>query len=439
MTNEFECNIEKVVYGGIGICSFNNIKVFVPYTAPDDNLIVKVKNKKHNYWLADIKKIITPSPVRIEPQCQYYTVCGGCSLQHISYQSQLKIKTEYVLESLRRIGHINIEKYPNITPSVPFHYRNKTQFPLGRDGLKLKIGFYQQGTHRVVDIKKCLLHPPIFDDIRWIIKQNLKQTKASIYNESNHTGNLRHLIIRQGTKTNEILIVFVTRTNLLNQRIYDSLPKKFNNIIGIIQNINPERTNRILGKKNKILFGRDYNFECILDKKFKISVNSFFQINTFQTENIVKTLRKFIGSPKNLLDLYCGVGLFSISLADKCQRVIGIELEKQAINDAIENLKINNINNVEFICGPVEKVIQNFSDVDTVIIDPPRKGCSNDFLLYISKLKPKQIIYISCNPTTLARDLAVLAGNGYQIAELELFDMFPQTFHVESMVKLVSQ
>ncbi|MEO0083707.1 MAG: 23S rRNA (uracil(1939)-C(5))-methyltransferase RlmD [candidate division WOR-3 bacterium] len=435
MVNEFECNIEKVVYGGIGICSYNNIKVFVPYTAPDDKLIVKVKDRKHNYWLADIKKIITPSPVRTQPLCQYYTVCGGCSLQHINYQSQLKIKSEYVLESLCRIGHINIEQYPIITPSIPFHYRNKTQFPLERYGQK--IGFYQRGSHRVVDITKCLLHPPIFDDLRWAIKQKLKLTKASIYNENNHTGNLRHLIIRQGAKTNEILIIFVTRTPVLERKIYDSLPAKFDNIVGIIQNINPERTNRILGRKNKILFGRDYNFEYILNKKFKISVNSFFQINTLQTENIVMTLRQLINSPENLLDLYCGVGLFSICLADKCKKVIGIELEQQAINDAIENLKINGINNVEFICGPVEKKIQNFGNIDTVIIDPPRKGCAEDLLLHISKLKPKQIIYISCNPTTLARDLAVLARYEYQLKELRLFDMFPQTFHIESMVKLV--
>ncbi|MEO0076203.1 MAG: 23S rRNA (uracil(1939)-C(5))-methyltransferase RlmD, partial [candidate division WOR-3 bacterium] len=331
--------------------------------------------------------------------------------------------------------HINIEQYPIITPSIPFHYRNKTQFPLERYGQK--IGFYQRGSHRVVDITKCLLHPPIFDDLRWAIKQKLKLTKASIYNENNHTGNLRHLIIRQGAKTNEILIIFVTRTPVLDRKIYDSLPAKFDNIVGIIQNINPERTNRILGRKNKILFGRDYNFEYILNKKFKISVNSFFQINTLQTENIVMTLRQLINSPENLLDLYCGVGLFSICLADKCKKVIGIELEQQAINDAIENLKINGINNVEFICGPVEKKIQNFGNIDTVIIDPPRKGCAEDLLLHISKLKPKQIIYISCNPTTLARDLAVLARYEYQLKELRLFDMFPQTFHIESMVKLV--
>ena len=435
MITEFICNIEKIVYGGNGISTYEGIKVFVPYSAPGDNLLVKIKEKNRDYYVAQIKKIIQPSPNRTQPSCPYFGTCGGCSLQHITYTSQLEIKKQFAIESLQRIGHISPLNSVNITPSAPFNYRNKTQYPLSR--YRQKIGFYQQLTHKVVDIKECLLHPPVFDRIRSAIKEQLKNTKESIYDETKHTGNLRHIVIRQGQRTEEILIIFVTRTDTLNEKLYQPLPNQFNNIIGIVQNINPEQTNRILNRKNKLLSGRDFYYEHILDKKFKISANAFFQVNTTQSENLIKKLRTLVEPSNTILDLYCGVGLLSIMIADKAKMVYGVELEKQAIQDAKENLALNNITNIKYISAPVEREIKNYHRIDTIIIDPPRKGCLKSFLIEIIKLKPKQIIYISCNPTTLARDLAILDNLGYKTTEIELFDMFPQTFHVESIAKII--
>lgn len=435
MITEFICNIEKVVYGGSGIGTYEGIKVFVPYSAPGDNLLVKINEKKRDYYIAEIKKILQPSPVRTNPPCQYFIRCGGCFLQHINYETQLDIKRTFVAESLKRIGHLAPFNSLKINPCSPFHHRNKTQYPLG--SRPLKIGYYKSLTHKVIDIEECLLHPKVFDDIRKVIKENISGSKEKVYNEEKHTGNLRHIIFRQGQNTNEILVIFVTRTENLDENIYKNLPTQFNNIVGIVQNINTEKTNRIMGSKNKVLFGRDYYFENILDRKYKVSSSAFFQVNTFQTENIAKKLREYIGNANTVLDLYCGVGMLSIAINDLAKNIYGIELSKKAIQDAQDNIKLNNISNIEYISAPVEIGIRKYKNIDTIILDPPRKGCSQSVLHDIVKLKPEKIIYISCNPTTLARDLATLDNLGYKISELELFDMFPQTFHIESMVKII--
>ncbi|MCX7785810.1 MAG: 23S rRNA (uracil(1939)-C(5))-methyltransferase RlmD, partial [candidate division WOR-3 bacterium] len=305
--NIIKIKIDKIVYQGSGIGKFNGVKVFVPYSAPDDIVQVKVIEKKKNYWLAEIKKILEPSAIRTIPPCAYFTQCGGCDLQHIKYCFQLEIKKEFALESLDRICHLKLPPPSlNIIPSKPFHYRNKTQYPLAKN--PLRIGFYKQLTHKVIDIEKCLLHPKIFDDVRQVIKERIIKVKEPIYDEIKHTGNLRHIIIRQGVNTQEILLTFVTRTNRLSEKLYKSLPKKFPQIVGIIQNINSAKTNRILGSKNQVLYGRDYYFEKILDKQFKVSGDAFFQVNTFQAENLIRKLREYIDTAERVLDLYCGVG-----------------------------------------------------------------------------------------------------------------------------------
>ncbi len=434
-SNTLYTKIEKIVFGGNGIATFEGIKVFVPHSAPGDFVQVKIKEKKRNYYVAEIKKILEPSPLRIEPPCPYFTECGGCDLQHIAYQSQLEIKKEFTIESLDRIAHIRFQNNLSISSSASFHYRNKTQYPLANR--PTRVGYYKQLSHHVIDIDHCLIHPQIFDDLRNAIKELVIQAKEPIYNEVKHSGNLRHIVIRQGINTNEILITYVTRTPSISEELYKHLPQKFTNIVGITQNINPEKTNRILGDKNKILFGNDYFYEQLLDKKFKISATAFFQVNTIQAENIVKKLREFVGSAEQVLDLYCGVGVLSIMINDLAKKIYGIEVSKRAIKDANENLKINNINNVEYIAAPVEIVIRNYMNIDTVILDPPRKGCSENFLQNVIRLRPKKIIYISCNPTTFARDMAILDQHNYRLEQFELFDMFPQTFHVESIAKII--
>ncbi len=434
-SNNITIKIDKIVYQGSGIGSFEGIKVFVPYTAPDDIIQAQIIQKKKNYWLAEIRKIIKPSPLRTLPACVYFTQCGGCDLQHLKYLSQLEIKKAFAVESLERLCHLKLSPSPEVEPSSPFHYRNKTQYPLASN--PLRIGFYQQQTHNVIDINQCLLHPKIFDDVRQVIKNLINEVKEPIYNEISHTGNLRHLIIRLGMNTNEMLLTIVTRTDKVSEKLYESLSEKFSNLVGITQNINPTKTNRILGNKNKVLWGRDYYYERLLDKQFKVSVNAFFQVNTAQTENLVQKLREYVGRAEVVLDLYCGVGVLSIMISDLAKKIYGVEISESAIIDAYENLKLNNIGNIEFYSAPVEIIVSKFHNIDTVILDPPRKGCAESVLQDIIKLKPKKIIYISCNPTTFARDLTILMKHNYYLEKYELIDMFPQTFHIESIALIV--
>lgn len=434
-SNTIKTRIEKIVFGGSGIASFEQMKVFVPYSAPGDIVQAKITERKRNYYVAEIKTMLEPSAMRTKPACPYFTDCGGCDFQHLKYEAQLQVKKESVLEVLSRIGHIRLSKPLSITPSVPFHYRNKSQYPLS--SRPLSIGFFRPFSHHVIDIEKCLLHPPIFDDIRARIKELVIMTKELIYNEIKHSGNLRHIIIRQGMNTNEILLTFVTRTQHLESDLYKPLPSQFKNIVGMTQSINPERTNRILGNKSRTLFGHNYFYEKISGKRFKVSADAFFQVNTQQAENIAKKLRKYTGHTNRVLDLYCGVGMLSIMIHDLANELYGIEIDEQAIRDARENAKLNNITNIEYIAAPAELAIRNYKNIDTVILDPPRKGCNENLLKNIARIKPKQIIYISCNPTTFARDMTILDNLNYQLIDFELIDMFPQTFHVESIGKII--
>lgn len=436
-TNTFNAKIDKLVYGGNGLTTYNGIKVFVPYSAPGDYAQLKIVEKKSKYYVALINKLITPSSLRTEPPCPYFTECGGCDLQHIKYTKQLEIKQDFVLESINRIGHIRMKNRPAIITSMPFYYRNKTQYPL--IGHPLKIGFFRQLSHHIIDVKHCLLHPDIFNRIRNVIKDLISKTREPVYNEVRHSGNLRHIIIRQGVNTSQILLTFVTRTNNFNPDLYKPLSGLFPTIVGITQNINPDRTNRILGGRNRVLFGNDYYYEQLLDKKFKISATAFFQVNTAQAEKMAKKLREYVGTAKQVLDLYCGVGVLSIMISSIADKIYGVEISPQAISDANENSRLNNITNIEFTTANAELAVKNYKNIDTVILDPPRKGCSENLLTNIAHLKPDKIIYISCNPTTFARDLAILKQKNYLLDKFELIDMFAQTYHVESIAKIVAQ
>ena len=431
-----ELTIDKIVYGGDGIGNYNGIKVFVPYSAPQDRLLVSIQTKKKDYYIGRIKQILEPSPLRTNPPCVYFFSCGGCNFQHLTYESQLVLKKLLTNETLQRVGKIFLPaKNPKKAPSE-FHYRNKTQYPLAPP---LKIGYFKSRTHQVIDIEKCLLHPEQFDRIRSFLKNVIKDSKETVYDEIKHQGNLRHIIIRQGFNTGEYLLILVTKQDKIKPIIDKKLNQEFPDIVGIVQSVNPEKTNRILGDEFRCLYGQDFYYEKILNKQFRISAESFFQVNTVQTETIAKKVLKFLSSngTEHILDLFSGVGTFSIILAEFVARVTGIEISKAAVLDARANLKINSINNVEFISDTAEQGIRNIRQIDGVILDPPRKGCSKELIDGIIGLKPGRIVYISCNPATLARDLASLEKSGYETTEIELVDLFPQTYHIEAVAKIM--
>lgn len=432
-----ELTINKIIYGGFGIGEYQGIKVFVPYTAPDDKLLVKITERHKNYYKGKVEKILEPSSLRTEPKCRYFAKCGGCDLQHLEYSSQLVVKKLLVNESLQKIGKIFIPvKNPEKSPKI-WHYRNKSQYPLS--GNPLRVGFFQRASHRVIDISSCLLHSESFDKIRQELKMRLISAKEKIYDEILHKGNLRHIIIRGDEKTGEILLIFVTRERIINRKVYQGLEQDFPIIAGIVQNYNPEKTDRILGSQFKTLRGRDFYYQNILDKKFRVSAGSFFQVNNEQTENLLKKILKFIepSGDEEVLDLFCGVGAISLIVAGFVKRVIGVDSEISAIADAQENLRLNNIKNIEFIQDTSEKAIKKISKADIIILDPPRKGCEKELIPEIIRLSPKKILYISCNPTTLARDLSLFDQSGYETVEVQPIDMFPQTYHIETIALLV--
>jgi 23S rRNA (uracil1939-C5)-methyltransferase len=431
-----ELTVDKIVYGGDGIGSYNGIKVFVPFSAPQDRLLVSITNQKKDYYIGRIREIIEPSPLRRNPPCIYYYSCGGCQFQHLTYDAQLVMKKLVTNDTLQRVGKVFIPASNPAQASSEWHYRNKTLYPLAPP---MKIGFFRGKTHQVIDIEKCLLHPESFDQIRSFIKNALSESKETIYDEINQSGNLRHIIIRKGFNTGEYLLILVTRTNRLRPFSYDQFGKIMPDIVGIIQNINPGKTNRILGDEFQSLYGRDYYYEKVLNKKFKVSAESFFQVNTAQTEIIAKLITKFLAphGTEQVLDLFCGVGTFSIILADSVEKVTGIEISPTAISDAKENLKLNSVKNVEFFCDTAEQGAKRFNRIDSVILDPPRKGCSNELIQSLAGLKPQRIVYISCNPATLARDLAIFDHLGYEATEIELVDLFPQTYHIEAVAKIM--
>ena len=431
-----ELTIDKIVYGGDGIGQYNGIKVFVPFSAPQDRLLVSITDKKKDYYIGRIREIIEPSPLRRNPPCIYFYSCGGCTFQHLTYDAQLVMKKLITNDTLQRVGKIFIPASNPARALSEWHYRNKTQYPLAPP---MKIGYFRSKTHQVIDIEKCLLHPEPFDQIRGFIKNIINESQETIYNEINHEGNLRHIIIRKGINTGEYILILVTKSNQLRPFAYNQLSQIFPDIVGIVQNINPAMTNRILGDKFQCLYGRDFYYEKVLNKKFKVSAESFFQVNTTQTENIAKLIMKFLApqGTEHVLDLFCGVGTFSIILAEFVTKVTGIEISPTAVADAKENLKLNAVKNVEFFCDTAEQGVKKFNRIDSVILDPPRKGCSNELIQSVTGMKPQRVVYISCNPATLARDLAIFDHLGFEATEIDLVDLFPQTYHIEAVANLV--
>ena len=436
-TSSVELFVDRIVGGGIGIAELNGWKVFVPYAAPQERIAAQLIVKKKDYGVARIKEILEPSPFRIPALCPYYGECGGCQLQHINYEGQPVIKKLLVNDALQRIGKIFVPVANINFISSPWRYRNKTQYPVAGSRKKIVIGFYKKQSHQVIDIPDCLLQPEEFNQLRNKIKDVLQETGEVPYDEIRRYGNIRHLVLRKGTN-GELLLIIVTRTKQLNPKTVSKLID-FPSLAGIVQNINSLPTNRVLGSENIVHCGRQYITIKILQKEFRVSAGSFFQVNVPQTEELVSKVIKAINPQGDevVLDLFCGVGMISLLLAEQVRKVIGIEIAQEAVADAQFNARNLRINNAEFVPGDVAVLIKNIDSADVVIVDPPRKGCSPDTIQRIVELAPRTVIYVSCNPATLARDLALFENLGYSCITVEPLDMFPQTAHVESIAKIV--
>lgn len=443
-----ELTVERIVAGGNGLAQLDGLKVFVPLAAPQERLRCRFILRKKDYAVAKIEEIIEPSPLRVQPACPLYGQCGGCQLQHLSYEGQLIVKKSIVNDALQRLGAIFLPVRSISPPTFPWHYRNKTQYPVQprtansrnnpAESVGLRIGFFRRESHDLVDVPSCLLHPERFDQLRIAALDAFAAAAETGYDEKHHRGNIRHFILRSSTPTAEqMLVIVVTRTKSLSPLVVERLAAQ-TGITGVVQVINPSRTNRILGDKLIAHTGTPFLIHKVLDKSFRVSASSFFQVNSLQVENLCRKVLKHAAPEGNetVLDLYSGVGMLSLVLAKFTEQVTGVEIEGSAVEDARYNAELNGVRNVRFLAGNVDDVITTIERADLVVLDPPRKGCNPETITRIAALKPKRIVYVSCNPATLARDLALFEKLNYEVADVEPLDMFPQTCHIEAIARL---
>lgn len=438
-----DLELDNLAHGGDCVGRYNGLAFFVPGGVPGEKVLVRVVEKKKNYARGKIIKIIEKAKERISPTCSVYKECGGCQLQHINYDKQLEDKQRVVESLLHRIGGIdNIVVNPVIGAEFPWNYRNKAQFPLTVDDKgKINTGFFKKGTHEVVIQNNCNIQHPLINRIAKKTLNILNKYEISVYNEIEHRGLLRHLVIRAGVCTNQALITIVTSQNIFPHKyeIAKQLINEVPELVGVFQNINSEKTNVILGKEMELLAGQQYYIDYIGNIKFAISPQSFFQVNTLQADKLYNKVLQYSGltGKEIVFDGYCGIGSIALYMANKAKKVYGIEEVEEAIKDAKNNARLNNIKNCEFQTGKVEdklpELIKKGIRPDLVIFDPPRKGLSDSVINTVKKARPERIIYVSCNPATLARDLAKFKEN-YSILKVQPVDMFPQTYHIETVV-----
>lgn len=423
------------------------IAVFVPQSAVGDRLSVKILKTKKTYAFGKIESIITPSKDRKNPDCPYFNKCGGCVYRHITYDAEKKIKEQKVKDAVTRIGGIEESKIKTLISSDKFNrYRNKAQFPVGTDSDgKIMLGFYAFHSHRIIDCDDCMLQPEIFKTVMNITRDFMTETNQKPYDEATGKGKLRHLYIRYGEKTGELMVCYIVNGNGLKQEdlLVERLKNTLTDLKSVVINSNREKTNVILGSKNRVAFGQGFIYDELCGLKFKISSMSFYQVNRETAEILYNKAKEYanLTGDEVLFDLYCGTGTIGLSMAKGCKQLIGVEIIADAIEDAKENARINNINNARFICGNafdtaimLEK--ENIKP-DVVVVDPPRKGLKKDLIDTIVRMNPDRIVYVSCDPATLARDLKIFAEQKYETQEITPVDMFPGTSNVESVALML--
>jgi len=454
---EYIVEVSGLGFEGEGVAKVEGFPVFIQGALVGEKVKVKIIKVSKNFAFGKLIEVIETSEHRRDPVCSIYKRCGGCGLQHLSYEGQLDFKKSRVKDVLERVGKLKINEdsqvvstdggvvlHDTIGMEEPYRYRNKVQLPVGEENGEIKIGFYAQRSHEIIDMNTCHIQDQVGDKVVALTKEWMKKYNIKPYDEKNHKGTVRHIMIRRGFNTNEVMVVLVTRTKELSHKeeFVSLIRENIEGIKSIIQNVNNKKTNVILGEENITLFGEDHISDYIGDFKFNISPLSFFQVNPIQTEVLYSKAMEYAGltGKETVFDAYCGAGTISLFLSQKAKKVYGVEIVEQAIEDARVNAKENNIDNVEFIVGKSEEVIPELIEkgikADVMVVDPPRKGCEKSLLESIGKMQPDRIVYVSCDPGTLARDLAILEGEGYRTVEVQPVDMFPQGAHVESVTLL---
>lgn len=431
-----------MTHDGMGVCKIDGFPVFVANALKGEKAEIKIVKLNASFAFGRLIEITTKSPFRKEPICDHFSECGGCNLMHMNYQMQLDFKKHRTKETLRKLGKINTSVKDTVGMLNPYYYRNKTVIPFGEQNGKMISGLYKKRTHDIIDMKRCYIIPKVTSDIVKYLKGVFEELNIPAYNEKIGVGVIRHIVIRSSYKFDDISVTIVTLTPKLPKKeiIVKKLVSRYDRIVSIVHNFNPDNTNIILGKKSKVLFGEDFIRDEINGVYFKISHRSFYQVNPAQTEEMYRKAIEYADLEANevIIDAYCGIGTIGLSAAKYAKTVLGVDVVKSAITDAMENARNNNITNAKFVAGKAEDVILQWKnyDVDVMFIDPPRKGCEKVFLETVVQMKIPRIVYISCNVSTLARDLNYLQSEGYEVIEVTPFDMFPQTSHIETVTKL---
>lgn len=449
---EYIFDIISQGYEGEGIAKIDNkYPIFIEGALNGEKVKVRIVKVNKNFAYGKLMEVLEASEERVNPPCAIYKRCGGCKLQHASYKAQLDFKWDRVKDCVSKIGKLDpsIVKYP-LGMENPWRYRNKVQLPIGLINGEVKIGFFAPRSHDIIDMESCLIQDEIGDKVvkltrEWIEKFNIRP--YNVDGEYDEKGIVRHIMIRRGFTTNEVMVVLVTNGEKLphKEEFVDLMVKNIPGIKSVIQNINSKKTNVILGLESKTLWGEDTISDYIGDFRFNISPLSFFQVNPTQTEVLYGKALEYANLTGNeeVFDAYCGTGTITLFLSQKAKKVYGVEIIPQAIDNAWINAKENKVENVEFFVGESEVVIPDLINkgvkADVVVVDPPRKGCDKKLLDAITNIDAKKIVYVSCDPSTLGRDLKVLEENGYKTLEVQPVDMFPNTSHVENVAKLIKK
>ena len=464
--------IVGLTHEGEGVGRVNGFTLFVRGALPGERVQAKVLKVKKQYGYAKMLEILETSPDRVSPPCEIFNQCGGCQLQHMSYEAQLRWKRQHVVDNLQRIGKLQIAGeeeqggvivHDTLGMDDPWRYRNKAQVPVGMSGSswgqthpkgarkeargatdpgELIAGFYAQGTHRIIDMDRCLIQDERNDVVVRLVKQIGRRLGITAYDEQSGRGLLRHVVVRTGYISGEMMIVLVTNDQRIPQveQWIESIRAELPAVTSIVQNVNKKNTNVIFGDETRVLWGNEVIYDELDGIRFAISARSFYQVNPQQTVALYRKAVEYAGltGNENVIDAYCGIGTISLFLARQAGHVYGVEIVPEAIEDAKRNAELNQIDNATFEAGPAEVVIprwkQEENKPDVIVVDPPRKGCDSELLDTILAMKPERVVYVSCNPSTLARDLRVLEDGGYRTVEVQPVDMFPWTVHVEVVI-----
>ena len=438
--NTYQCEITGYTSEGLGVAKVDGAVVFINNAVKGDIANIKIVKTTKNISYGIISELLTPSPNRVHPLCSVSQKCGGCTTWHMSYEEELEFKREKVENVIKRIGKVDFDVTEIVGSSLVSRYRNKAQFPVSDVNGKAIYGFYRKNSHDIIETKDCLIQTEKSNEIAKYITDFLNKHNIQAYNEHTHSGFIRNIYIRTGFKTGEILLCLVSTSFSIPEinLLAEELRSKFKKITGFLINKNSEKTNQILGSEYITIFGEPSLSDFLCDNKFNISPSSFYQVNRQAAENLYNKAIEYCNfdGTETVLDMYCGVGTITLAVSKYVKQITGIEIVADAIKNAIKNAETNNISNATFVVGDAKDAVKRFESdkIDVVIVDPPRKGLDVDTIQSIITINPEKIAYISCDPATLARDVKIFCENGYSLRNISAFDLFPRTWHVETVI-----